>query len=201
MGSKQVFQPLTREDKITVVLYRIGIVLSAVIMSGLAFLLATASPNSNTAPGSLPADILAYGLYASVGMSVFFIHLYVGKFKGYLKNLYFISLGCLVVLLYLGKGSLSGVLAHEPNSSLLLLPLSLCLGFVTAKEAFCFQLFEGYLLAMIMPVYLLLVSGNILSSAGATYGLVLIAVMLVIFTLRKVFQPIAYDIGDKSAYQ
>mgnify|MGYP003493567440 CR=1 FL=1 len=27
MGEKQVFQPLTREDKITVVLYRIGIVM------------------------------------------------------------------------------------------------------------------------------------------------------------------------------
>jgi uncharacterized integral membrane protein len=201
MGDKQVFQSLTREDKITVVLYRIGIVMSAIIMSGLAFLLATASSNSNPALNNLSADILAYGLYASVGMSVFFIHLYVGKFKGYLKNLYFISLGCLVVLLYLGKGSPSGVLVHEPYSPLLLLPLSVCLGFVTAKEAFCFQLFEGYLLAMIMPVYLLLVSSNILSYAGATYGLVLIAVMLVIFTLRKAFMPIAYDIGDKSAYQ
>jgi uncharacterized integral membrane protein len=134
-------------------------------------------------------------------MSVFFIHLYVSKFKKYLKNLYYISLGCLVVLLSIGKGSLSGVLVHEPYSSLLLLPLSGCLGFVTAKEAFCFQLFEGYLLAMIMPIYLLLVSGSILFGRGAAYGLVLIAVMLVIFTLRKVFMPIAYDIGDKSAYR
>jgi uncharacterized integral membrane protein len=54
---------------------------------------------------------------------------------------------------------------------------------------------------MIMPVYLLLVSGSILTYAGASYGLVLIAVMLVIFTLRKAFMPIAYDIGDKSAYR
>jgi uncharacterized integral membrane protein len=201
MGYKQVFQPLTREDKITVVLYRAGIVLSAIIMSGLAYLLATVSANSNTALISPSADILAYGLYASVGMSVFFIHLYVGKFKSYVKNLYCISLGCLVVLLSIGKGSLSGVLVHEPYSSLLLLPLSGCLGFVTAKEAFCFKLVEGYLLAMIMPIYLLLVSSNILTGRGAAYGLVLIAVMLVIFTLRKVFMPIAYDIGDKSAYR
>jgi uncharacterized integral membrane protein len=54
---------------------------------------------------------------------------------------------------------------------------------------------------MIMPVYLLLVSAGILSGRGAFFGLVLIAVMLVIFTLRKVIMPIAYDIGDKSAYQ
>jgi uncharacterized integral membrane protein len=201
MGEKQVFQPLTREDTITVVLYRAGIVISAIIMSALAFLLATASSNSSTAGISPSADFLAYGLYASVGMSVFFIHLYVGKFKSFLKNLYYLSLVCLVVLLSIGKGSLSGALAHGPYSLLLLLPLSGCLGFVTAKEAFCFQLVEGYLLAMIMPVYLLLVSGSILFGRGAAYGLVLIAVMLVIFTLRKVFMPIAYDIGDKSAYR
>ena len=200
MGSKEVFQPLTREDTITVVLYRAGIVLSAIIMSGLAFLLKTASPVSNRLLSSPAADVLLYGLYASVGMSVFFIHLYIGKFKTYLKNLYFISLGCLVALLFIGKGSLSGVIAHEPYGALFLLPLSGCLGFVTAKEAFCFQLVEGYLLAMLMPIYLLLVSGNFLTGQGASYGLVLIAVMLVICTLRKAFMPIAYDIGDKSAY-
>jgi len=200
MGDKQVYQPLTREDKITVVLYRIGIVISTIIMSGLAFLLATASSNSNIARVGLFADILIYGLYASVGMSVFFIHLYIGKIKGYLRNLYFISLGCLVALLFIGKGSLTGMLMHQPYSMLLLLPLSGCLGLVTAKEAFCFKLIEGYLLALIMPVYLVLVSGNMLTGQGASYGLVLIAVMLIIFTIRKAFMPIAYDIGDKSAY-
>ena len=199
MGDKQVFQTLTREDKITVVLYRIGIVLSSIILSCLAFLL-TVSSNPGSSPVSPAGDILIYGLYASVGMSVFFIHLYVGKIKGFLKKLYFISLGCLVLLLFIGKGSVPGALVHEPYSLLLLLPLSGCLGFVTAKEAFCFRLFEGYLLAMLMPIYLLLVSSSILMYAGASYGLVLIAVMLVIFTLRKVSMPIAYDIGDKSAY-
>ena len=201
MGYKQAFQPLTREDKITVVLYRTGIVISSVIMSGLALSLKTAPSGSSTAPGGLSADILIYGLYASVGMSVFFIHLYVGKFKTYLKNLYFISLGCLALLLFIGKGSLSGALTRGPYSPLLLLPLSGCLGFVTAKEAFCFKIVEGYILAMIMPIYLLLVSSGNLTGPGASYGLVLIAVMFVVFTLRKVFMPIAYDIGDKSAYQ
>jgi uncharacterized integral membrane protein len=186
---------------ITVILYRAGIVVSTIIMSALAYVLTMASSISNTALISPSADILAYSLQASVGISVFFIHLYVGKFKSILKNLYYVSLVCLVVLLSIGKGSLSGALSNGPSSLLLLLPLSGCLGFVTAKEAFCFKLVEGYLLAMIMPVYLLLVSGGILTGQGAAYGLVLIAVMLVIFTLRKVFMPIAYDIGDKSAYQ
>ncbi len=201
MGEKLEFQPLTMEDKITVVLYRAGIVLSAVIIADIAFALRNALSNYNDTPVSSVADILVYGLYASVGMSVFFIHLYVGQIKKYLKNLYYISLGCLVALLVIGKGSLSDVLLHKTYSLLLLLPLSGCLGFVTAKEAFCFKLFEGYLLAMIMPLYLLLVSSSSLTGGGASYGLILIAVMLVIFTLRKVFMPIAYDIGDKSAYR
>src|SRR5512143_700445 len=172
MGSKEVFQPLTREDKITVVLYRAGIVLSTIFMSGLALLLIMASSNSGRTLLSLAGDIYAYGLYASVGMSVFFIHLYVGKFKRLLRNLYFISLGCLAVLIYIGNGSVSAALMTTSYSPLLLLPLSGCLGFVTAKEAFCFRLFEGYLLAMIMPLYLLLVSRNVLTYAGASYGLV-----------------------------
>lgn len=197
MGSTHVFQPLTREDTITVLLYRTGIVLSAIIISLLAYLLATLSAES----GSVPADVLGYGLFASVGMSVFFIHLYIGKFKTFLKNLFYIGLGGLAGLLFIGNGSLSGALMHEPYSRLLLLPLAGCLGFVTAKEAFCFKLFEGYLLAMIMPFYLLLVSVGSLSGRGASLGLALIAVMLAVFTVRKVTMPLAYDIGDKSAYQ
>ena len=197
MGSTQVFQPLTREDTITVVLYRIGIVLSAIMVSGLAYLLAIPSSQSN----SSLAEILGYGLYASVGMSVFFIHLYLGKFKTFLKKLFYLGLAGLAGLLFIGNGSLSFALMHEPYSALLLLPLAGCLGFVTAKEAFCFKLFEGYLLAMIMPFYLLLVAVGSLSGRGVFLGLALIAVMLIVFTLRKVSMPLAYDIGDKSAYQ
>jgi uncharacterized integral membrane protein len=197
MGEKQIFQPLTREDKITTVLYRAGIVLSTAIVAVLALLLATAG--ADPAKGS--AEILGYCLYVSVGMSVFFIHLYIGSFKRLLRNLYIIGLLCLGILLYLGKGSLSGALMQVPYSPLLLLPLSGCLGFVTAKEAFCFKLFEGYLLSMIMPLYLLMVSSRFLAGQGALYGLGLIAVMLIVFTLRKVFMPLAFDIGDKSAYR
>ncbi len=201
MGEKQIFQPLTREDRITVVVYRAGIALSALILAGLAFVLAgtTANPGSNRVSPVL--DILGYGLYLAVGLSVFFIHLYVGKFKTYLKNLYYLSIGCLAALLVLGKGSLAAAVAQGPFGPLLLLPISGCLGFVTAKEAFCFKLTEGYLLAMIMPFYLLLAAGGILSGAGVAWGLSLIAAMLVLFTFRKVFMPLAYDIGDKSAYR
>jgi len=196
MGEKMAYQPLTREDVITVAFYRVGIVLSAVTIVALAVLLETSS-----GMGRGPADTMAWCLYASAGVSVFFIHLYIGKFKTYLKFLYAIAVAGFVLLLALGKGSPSSVLLQQPAAALLLLPLSGCLGFVTAKEAFCFKLIEGYLLAMIMPAYLVLVAAGALSRGGAAHGLALIAALFVLFTLRKVPMPLAWDIGDKSAYR
>ena len=69
------------------------------------------------------------------------------------------------------------------------------------KEAFCFNLFEGYLLAMIMPFYLLLVATGSPAGRGVLLGVALIAVMLVLFTVRQTTMPLAYDTGDTSAYQ
>ena len=107
-----------------------------------------------------------------------FIHLYVSKFKKGLIKLYFVSIACLIILFAVGRGNVLGVLINKPYGPMLLIPLSLCLGFITAKEAFCFKLMEGYLLAMIMPFYLLLLSAGGMTIKGASYGLILIAAML-----------------------
>lgn len=200
MGEQQVFQPLTKEDKVTVVIYRIGIVLSAVIISLAAYLMLNSLKHPADASISLKFNILLISLYISVGLSVFFIHLYISKFKKTLIKIYALSIASLAVLFIAGKGDAMSVVAHKNYGSLLLIPLSLCLGFIAAKEAFCFKLTEGYLLAMIMPLYLLLFSVRLISFEGAAYGLLLIAFMLLFFTFRKVFMPIHFDIGDKSAY-
>lgn len=200
MGEQHLYQPLTKEDKVTVVLYRIGIILSAIIISIAAYMLFSSSQDQDSASLSTKINILLFALYISVGMSVFFIHLYVSKFKKGLIKLYFVSIACLIILFAVGRGNVLGVLINKPYGPMLLIPLSLCLGFITAKEAFCFKLMEGYLLAMIMPVYLLSLSTGNMPLKGASYGLILIAVMLLFFTLRKVSMPIHYDIGDKSAY-
>lgn len=200
MGEQHLYQPLTKDDKVTVVLYRIGIILSAIIISIAAYMLFISSRNQDNADISAKINMLLSSLYISVGMSVFFIHLYVSKFKKGLIKLYFVSIACLIILFAVGRGNVLGVLINKPYGPMLLIPLSLCLGFITAKEAFCFKLMEGYLLAMIMPFYLLLLSAGGMPIKGASYGLILIAAMLLFFTLRKVSMPLHYDIGDKSAY-
>ena len=201
MGEKDLFQPLTKEDKISVALYRTGFVVSAIVISFIAYMLLNASHYQNAAAISIKANIILILLYASIGTSVFFIHLYISKFHKFLKRVYYISLISLIILFVIGKGDVYWVLVNKAYSPLLLIPLSGCLGFITAKEAFCFKIMEGYLLALLMPFYLLFVSiGNRTVKSAALY-LIFMAAMLVLFTLRKVFMPLHYDIGDKSAYQ
>lgn len=203
MGDYQQFQPLTKEDKITTILYRTGIFLSSVLMAIAGFI--AISPDMRNLPliySGLAANIIILSLYFSIGLSVFFIHLYVGKFHRILKKIYYLSIFCLALLFLLGKGSPASTLFRvTPAAALLLIPLSLCLGFITAKEAFCFKLIEGYLLGIIMPAYLFLYGMGLLDQKSAAFGLALIAAMLVFFMFRKVFMPLHCDIGDKSAYQ
>lgn len=206
MGEKTLFQPLTKEDRITVILYRTGIFISTSVIAICAYIALEISRSGPEAYSSvtsgLTLDILLLVLYFSVGLSVFFIHLYVGKFYRMLKKIYYVAVVCLAVLFLIGHGNpLIPLFRTPPISSLLLIPISLCLGFVTAKEAFCFRLIEGYLLAVIMPAYLFFYSVGALSGNAALFGLLFIAVMLVFFMLRKIFMPIHFDIGDKSAYQ
>jgi uncharacterized integral membrane protein len=201
MGEKDFFQPLTKEDKISVFLYRAGIVISTILIAVIAYMLFNASHYQADAAISIKVNIMLILLYASVGTSVFFIHLYIGKLHKFLKRLYYISIVSLIILFVIGKGDVHWVLINKTYSPLLLIPLSGCLGFITAKEAFCFKLIEGYLLALIMPLYLLLLSTGAMTIKSASYWIFFIAAMFILFTARKVFMPIHYDIGDKSAYQ
>lgn len=196
MGERTQFQPLTREDRIAVVLYRVGIALSSLLVTLGGYMLLNAAYYRNDPLVGLKFTVLVLSLHISVGMSVFFIHLYVSKFHRVLKKLYYVALAALGVLFFIGGGALYSVFAAKPAALLALLPLSGCLGFITAKEAFCFKLVEGYLLAFLMPLYLVFAA---VKGAGP-YGTFLIGILLLFFTVRKVFQPLHFDIGDKSAY-
>jgi uncharacterized integral membrane protein len=52
-----------------------------------------------------------------------------------------------------------------------------------------------------MPAYLFFYSVGALNARASALGLCLIAALLFLFMCRKVFMPIHFDIGDKSAYQ
>lgn len=195
MGEKAQFQELTIGDKISVLHYRAGILFSAIIISLIAYFLLNGADAKAIKP-------LGLALFASVGLSVTFIHLYVKSYKRNLVKLFIFSLLALAGLFFFSHGVPEDLFATEKTyGALFLLPLSACLGFITAKEAFCFKLMEGYLLALIMPAYLFLLSTGVFPASFAGYGLAIIAFFMVLFTLRKIFMPLHFDIGDKSAYR
>lgn len=194
MGEARQYQPLTRWDKITVVFYRTGIVASAVILC-----IGALMPYVGVEFGTF-FNLLLPAMYAAVALSVFFIHLYVGSYKRSLIKLYVLALLTLVALYFLGRGNPAALVEKHSSALLLLLPLSGCLGFVAAKEAFCFRLLEGYVFALSLPFFILLLSTGIVGPELADYGISLITVVFVFFTARKVFTPLHLDVGDKSAY-
>ncbi len=118
------------------------------------------------------------------------------NFTGRLKCFIIFAVISLDIIVYQRQRRCTGSLAARPYGPLLLLPLSGCLGFIAAKEAFCFRLVEGYMLALIMPLYLVVLAVHGLTVKRASYGLILIAAMLVFFTFRKVFMPLHFDIGE-----
>lgn len=205
MGETNQYQPLTTNDKVTVILYRSGIILSALIIGLLGFLAFQNLPVPGQGLPFLRTDfaltVLLFSLYFSIGLAVFFIHLYIGKLYRFLKRIYYLAAVCLAALVLLGSGNPILPLLEKPAyGALLLVPAAFCLGFVTAKEAFCFRLYEGYILFALLPLYCLFLAVGAFTPQSALQGIVLIAVLLVFFTLRKIFMPLHYDIGDKSAY-
>ncbi len=200
MGDYVLYQPLTRADKITVVLYRAGIALACLSLLAMA-VFAAFLHLLDARSASLYFDYFLAALYFSMGLSVFFIHLYIGRFKKNLKRLYYVALAALVFILIQGNGDTVSFISATRGGPLLLLPISMCMGFVAAKEAFCFRLLEGYALALIMPLYLIAISTGVLGQNAVTSGLLLIAALFAFFTFRKIFMPIHVDIGDKSAYR
>lgn len=193
MGGRVLFQPLTTIDRLTVILYRIGILFSFLTISFITYI----SFRNSYDKGLLNLTLIL--LYISTGLGVFFIHLYMRKLHRLLKISYYISLLTFLLLICMGKGDTVSIILFKPHGALFLLPLSGCIGFITAKEAFCFGLLEGYVIAILM-LFLIISSSIAPSLSIVRYGLLLLTCLFFIFTIRKIFMPIHYDIGDKSAY-
>jgi uncharacterized integral membrane protein len=206
MGEQIIYQPLSTRDRISVIIYRTGIILSTVLL-GLGGVLLNKHygfnewQKVNEISSGYGVTTYIVALYLTVGLSVFTIHLYVKRFRNLIKGLYFIALTGLILLIVIGRGDIGSLLFTTTYAPFLLIPLSGCLGFITAKEAFCFRLHEGYFLALFMPYYLFIFSIRAITPRDAGYGLILIAAFMLFFTLRKVRMPLAYDIGDKTVYE
>lgn len=195
MSGEYLLQPLTLKDRVSVILYRTGILLSALVMLCTSIFMLSYEPESW---GSGISGIFLLLLYLFTGLSVLNIHLYMGSLRRFLRGMYLFSLGLLLILIFLGRGNPALPLLKIPLSALLLLPLAAAIAFIGAKEAYCFNLIEGYILGLLLPLYILLWSMT--SNDMKVYGLIACSVLMLFLGLRKAVMPLSFDIGDKSKY-
>lgn len=188
---------ITDSDRREVILYRTGLgiaCLSWVLGSTLVF---------NQSQDPLTLNLLT-GLFFSfslgLGLSLWTIHIYLAPLHRLLQLFWAIgTLSALGFSLYAQAPLLPWVYEH---------PLSLLgIGFLFAaltgiffKEAFCFNRLETKFLTPLVPFLLLGHLGGFLPILAEQILLALWSILFIVFVVRKSFQAIPPDIGDKSVF-
>jgi uncharacterized integral membrane protein len=182
-------------DRQGVRLYRLGLNLAA-------FSFAIATIITLIQPQLFPLTTPLYLCFClGLGLSLLTIHIYLIPLHHLLQVFWLIGvITSLIFSLYYHTSPLEFVYNH---------PLSLLgVGFLFAsltgiyfKEAFCFNRLETKFLTPLVPTLLL---GHLVGILPLTWEKVLLivwATLFVIFSLRKLTQPLANDIGDKSVFE
>jgi uncharacterized integral membrane protein len=190
---------ITQDDRQGVRIYR-GALLVAALCVGLGTL---ATLNSPVIPFAA-LTVLYVGFSIALGVALMMIHIYMKFLHRALQLCWAIgsvvAVGCAVIA-YPHQQSLMLYVSQHPLSILGLGFTFVALNGIFFKEAFCFNRLETKLLVAIVPSLLL---GHLLGWLPLDWEKSLLtawAVFFLIFALRKCFQNIPDDIGDKSVFE
>jgi uncharacterized integral membrane protein len=189
---------ITAEDRLEVIIYRSGLFLSA-----LSFFIETIFVFLN--PSLAVAPIISTGLFLlftlGLGISLSKIHIYLIPLHNLLKLLWAVgTIFALVLAITVQQPIVYYVYTHPVN----LLGVGFIFVALTGiffKEAFCFNRLETKFLTPLVPMLLLGHLAQILSLGTEKIVLGLWAILYLVFALRKAFQRIPDDIGDKSVFE
>ncbi|WP_088892754.1 DUF2301 domain-containing membrane protein [Leptolyngbya ohadii] len=189
---------ITPTDRREVIIYRAGLTIAALCFAA-GSMLALTQGNSSFIQSLLTPLYTLFVL--SLGVSLFFIHIYMKVLHRTLQAFWLIG-----TIASLGVAHFS----PEPFAvTVYRYPLTLLgVGFVFAaltgiffKEAFCFDRLETKLLTPIVPLLLLGHLSGLLPLQVEQILLASWAILFAVFALRKVIQQIPPDIGDKSVFE
>lgn len=189
---------ITDSDRQEVIIYRLGLFLATLSFSAASVLILWKGSSEQVLGVLTPL----FGIFAvSLGISLLTIHIYLSSLHKLLQVFWLV-------------GTVSGVvLAMQSNEPLALFvynqPISiLAIGFIFAaltgiffKEAFCFNRLETKFLTFIVPSLLLGHLIGIFPLQIEQFLLCSWTFLLIIFSFRKLIQPIPPDIGDKSVFE
>lgn len=189
------------EDAAEVLVYRASLVGAALsVAAGACMALLPGVTGLEEAP-AWAFDVAAAGFFASFGVSLATIHIYMKPMHNFLKALWAAgAVGAVIVLAFSPEHSL--VLSSFEHPELLLASgwVFVALTGLFFKEFACFQRWEASALFAIVPIltgghFLHILPGGIEAALTSIFS-----VVFPFFALRKFDQPLRADIGDKTIF-
>ena len=188
---------ITKSDRTGVRIYRAGLIIAALSFAIASGLVLWQANN----PAVLTAVTFLYAcFYIALGVSLATIHIYLAPLHRLLQIFWAIGGVASVILAWQNSGSIVLTVYQQP---LALFGVGFTFAALTGiyfKEAFCFNRFETKLLTPLVPILLLGHLFGVLPVSGEQVLLGLWAILFMVFAIRKVFQAIPPDIGDKSVF-
>lgn len=189
---------ITQSDRTGVIIYRASLIIAALSFAAATWLVLTQIDN----PITLNLVTLLYAIFClALGVSLFTIHIYMASLHRTLQIFWGIGVFTSIVLAIQSQTPLALYIYQHPLTILGIGFLFAALTGIYFKEAFCFNRFETKILTPIVP---LLLAGHLFNLIPPDIEQVLLAtwaVLFLVFGLRKIFQEIPQDIGDKSVFE
>ena len=183
-------------DRTGVIIYRAGLMIAA-----LSFAIGSVLVLFNNTDTTIAALTPLYACFSlGLGISLLTIHIYMVFLHRLLQVFWAIGSITAVVLALSSSEPLAIAVYNQPLTLFGIGFTFVALTGIFFKEAFCFNRLETKLLTPIVPLLLL---GHLVGILPTHWEKVLLgtwAILFLVFALRKAFQAIPPDIGDKSVF-
>lgn len=188
---------ITEQDRLGVILYRSGLVISA-----LSFLVGSSLVlGSENLQAILPLLTPIFAVFScGLALSLATIHIYLVPLHRLLQLFLVIGTGSFIIFTLMTSSPVAEYIYDHPLSLLGIGFTFAALTGIYFKEAFCFNRIETKFLTPLVPLLLLGHLVGILPVSAEKLLLSIWSLLFLVFALRKVIQPIPPDIGDKSVF-
>ncbi|NEP88461.1 MAG: DUF2301 domain-containing membrane protein [Okeania sp. SIO2C2] len=189
---------ITKSDRLSVIIYRSGLMIAALSFALGSTLVLWQGNN----PAVIKALTPIYGCFClALGLSLVTIHIYMAILHRLLQLFWIIGTITTVILAINSSQPLPLVVYTNPITILGVGFTFAALTGIYFKEAFCFNRLETKFLTPLVPFLLLSHMADFLLLEVKEFLLGIWAFLFIVFAIRKVFQAIPPDIGDKSVFE
>ena len=188
---------INEDDRKEVIIYRTGLIVAALALAIAGNLILWQATNLLV----LKAVTLLFFVFAlGLAVSLLTIHIYLVPLHRTLQGFWLIGFVSALILAWQNNQPLALFVYNHPLNILGIGFIFAALTGIYFKEAFCFNRLEAKVLTVLVPFVLV---GHIFGLLSAPIEKIFLSnwiILFIIFAFRKIRQPIAADIGDKSVF-